>query len=391
MTLGERVAARHFRGLRRRGRATDDGRLTTFAGRLAVLRDVVVDFARCTGRAGGEPLEGLGWLDEQEESYRFQPGFLRLPGTQMPTLPWRQPRLDRAQLQTVLTALANDGDLGGAPPDPTPHLLVLRYEYANAFHVMTDWYNVYLTQRFLGLSSARIILADGHPATPLDEGWRTLFGDVRRIAGFERRPHRLDTLVLTTLGWDSPMLDFNAWALPLVDDFRRFVLAAHGLSADAARPSGPLRVTLVLREDYRATARSAAGSVLRKFANAPELVKALDATPGVTAQAVALETLGLREQLALALETDVLVGMHGAGLVHTMFLPPWAGVVELYPAYQSPRLRHFRRLAAWRGLTYRRWRNREAAREHPEHRTEFPPAVVVDEVLRAAQRPGSRL
>jgi hypothetical protein len=84
-----------------------------------------------------------------------------------------------------------------------------------------------------------VILADGHPATSLDAGWRTLFGDVRRIARFERRPHRLDTLVLTTLGWDSPMLDFDAWALPLAEDFRRFVLEAHGLATDALRPSGP--------------------------------------------------------------------------------------------------------------------------------------------------------
>ena len=384
MTLGERVAARHFRRLRRRSRATEDGRLTTFAGQLAVLRDVVVDFARCAGRAGGEPLEGLGWIDKDDEEYRFEPGFLRLPGTQMPTIPWRQPRLDRPQLQAILAALANDGDVGAAPADPTPHLLVLRYEYATVFHVITDWYNVFLAQRFFGLRAARVILADGHPATPLDEGWRVLFGDVRRIASFERRPHRLQTLVLPTLGWDSPMLDFDAWALPLAEDFRRFVLEAHGLAADAPRPSGALRVTLVVREDYRATARSAPGTVERKFANAPELVKALDATPGIAARAVALEELGLRDQLRLALESDVLVGMHGAGLVHALFLPPWAGVVELYPASRSTRLRHFRRLAAWRGLAYRRWRNRDPAREHPEHRTEIPPALLVDEVLRCA-------
>jgi hypothetical protein len=138
VNLGERVAARHFRWLRRHGRATADGRLTTFAGRLALLRDVVVDFSRCAGRPGGEPLEGLGWMDKHEEEYRFQPGFLRLPGTQMPTISWRQPRLDRPQLHALLSALANDGDVGAAPADPTPHLLVLRDEYANVFHVMAD-------------------------------------------------------------------------------------------------------------------------------------------------------------------------------------------------------------------------------------------------------------
>jgi hypothetical protein len=52
----DRAAARYFRRLRGRRRATDDGRLVTFGGRLAVLREVAVDFARCAGRAGGEPL-----------------------------------------------------------------------------------------------------------------------------------------------------------------------------------------------------------------------------------------------------------------------------------------------------------------------------------------------
>jgi glycoprotein 2-beta-D-xylosyltransferase len=386
VTLAERVAARHFRWLRRWRRATADGRLATYAGELAVLRDVVVDFSRCTGRLGGEPLDEVALLTERDEHYRFHPGFLRLPGTRLPALPWRRPRLDRAELQDVLATLCTDGEVAAGSPDPTPHLLVVRFEYANFFHTVTDWYNVFLAQRFLGLPTARVVLADGHPATPLDEAWRTLFGDVRRIGALPRAAGRLQTLVLTTLGWDSPLLDFDAWALPLAEDFRRFVLGAHGLPADAPRAHGPLRITLVLREDYRAHAHSVRGSVQRKFANARALEAALAAMPGVTVRAVALEQLGVQEQLALSVETDVLVGMHGAGLTHTLFLPPWAGVLELYPAYASTRRRHFRRLAGWRGLAYRRWRNTERAREHPDHRTEIPPAVLVEEVRRLSAR-----
>lgn len=388
MTLAERVAARHFRRLRRWRRATADGRLTTYAGQLAVLRDVVVDFSRCAGRPGGEPLDEVAHLPDADTQYRFDAGFLRLPGTRLPAMPWQRPRLARPQLQDVLAAL-RDGETAVASHDRTPHLLVRRFEYANFFHAMTDWYNVFLAQRFLGLPTARVVLADGHPATPLDETWRTLFGDVRRIATFPRATYGLDTLVLTTLGWDSPLLDFDAWALPLVEDFRRFFLEAHGLTADASRVPGPLRVTLVLRDDYRAHAKSAPGGVQRKFANAPALETALAAMPDVSVRAVALEQLSVREQLARIVESDVLVGMHGAGLTHALFLPPWAGVVELYPSYVSTRLRHFRRLAAWRGLAYRRWRNTDRAREHPDHRTEIPPAVLVEEVRRLSVRAGA--
>ena len=35
------------------------------------------------------------------------------------------------------------------------------------------------------------------------------------------------------------------------------------------------------------------------------------------------------EQLARIRETDVLIGMHGAGLAHTIFLHPWSSVIEV--------------------------------------------------------------
>lgn len=36
-----------------------------------------------------------------------------------------------------------------------------------------------------------------------------------------------------------------------------------------------------------------------------------------------------REQLKVIQNTDVLIGMHGAGLTHMLFLPDWASVFEL--------------------------------------------------------------
>ena len=69
-----------------------------------------------------------------------------------------------------------------------------------------------------------------------------------------------------------------------------------------------------------------------------------------------------------------------------LFLPAWAGVVELFPAYQATRTRHFRSLAQWRRLFHVHWQNRDPAREHAGYRTEVPPAVVVDAVRRDAAR-----
>lgn len=36
------------------------------------------------------------------------------------------------------------------------------------------------------------------------------------------------------------------------------------------------------------------------------------------------------EQLEITHNTDVFIGMHGAGLTHLLFLPTWAAVFEVY-------------------------------------------------------------
>ena len=36
------------------------------------------------------------------------------------------------------------------------------------------------------------------------------------------------------------------------------------------------------------------------------------------------------KQLEVIRSTDILIGMHGAGLTHLLFLPAWAAVFELY-------------------------------------------------------------
>mmetsp|Transcript_13555 Transcript_13555/g.23359 ORF Transcript_13555/g.23359 Transcript_13555/m.23359 type:complete len:480 (-) Transcript_13555:227-1666(-) len=52
----------------------------------------------------------------------------------------------------------------------------------------------------------------------------------------------------------------------------------------------------------------------------------------------------LREQLALVAQTSVLIGTHGAGLTHLMFLPPRARVVEIFCGDRSSDNRHYANL-----------------------------------------------
>ncbi|CAK7207127.1 hypothetical protein SEUCBS139899_009935 [Sporothrix eucalyptigena] len=73
--------------------------------------------------------------------------------------------------------------------------------------------------------------------------------------------------------------------------------------------------------------------------------------PDVTVQSVDFATLPLPEQLRLIQDTDVLVGVHGAGLTHTMFMRAGAGaVVEILP--DGLGYKGFRNLAAMTGHKY---------------------------------------
>jgi glycoprotein 2-beta-D-xylosyltransferase len=90
-----------------------------------------------------------------------------------------------------------------------------------------------------------------------------------------------------------------------------------------------------------------------------------------------LDALAMKQQLSIIARTDVLMGMHGAGLSHTLFLPPHAGLLEFYPTYWPQANKHFRTFAFWRKLHYDNWQNMDQANEKDNHRTYIPPSVVV--------------
>lgn len=44
-----------------------------------------------------------------------------------------------------------------------PTLLVTRFEYANMFHTVTDWYSAYVASRVTGLPNRpHLVFVDGH-------------------------------------------------------------------------------------------------------------------------------------------------------------------------------------------------------------------------------------
>lgn len=58
------------------------------------------------------------------------------------------------------------------------------------------------------------------------------------------------------------------------------------------------------------------------------------------------------DQIRITRNTDVFIGIHGAGLTHLLFLPKWATLFELYNCGDA---NCYHDLAKLRGITYITW------------------------------------
>jgi protein O-GlcNAc transferase len=126
-------------------------------------------------------------------------------------------------------------------------------------------------------------------------------------------------------------------------------------------PDEPVRLKVMSRG--AGTGRT---SGTRKVRNEAELVAAVRRRlPGVEVEVVNFDWNGrppITGQLALMAETDVLVGMHGAGLVHALWLPQWAVVYEIYNCGDANTYADLARLA---GVDYLTGRESEVVRRYP--------------------------
>jgi len=124
-------------------------------------------------------------------------------------------------------------------------------------------------------------------------------------------------------------------------------------SSEPVRPSADkkLKVTLLNRKTPH-----------RNIANLGEVVDKLSRDYQVTVANFTHQRPPFKHQVELIRQTDILLGVHGAGLTHMLFLPDWAAVFELYDC-QDPEC--YRDLARLRGLKHVSW-------EDPDKLTPVP-------------------
>lgn len=85
------------------------------------------------------------------------------------------------------------------------------------------------------------------------------------------------------------------------------------------RKTRKIRVTLLSRD-----------TKYRKILNEDKLLAALQKRNDITVNKVVYDrNVSFKKQLEITRNTDVFIGIHGAGLTHLLFLPDWAAVFEM--------------------------------------------------------------
>lgn len=161
-------------------------------------------------------------------------------------------------------------------------------------------------------------------------------------------------------GGEPPLTTERAKALlidadPVRDDMPSFLAKIFGLwDVRPATPSAGFRglLTLITRRNKRI------------ILNEPELLSVAQAH-GLATEVAALEDMRLYAQLRLLRRTNVLVGIHGSGLINVNHMLPGTALVELFPFNVTPKLRQtqtlFATAAALRTVTYVKWMNGDRA------------------------------
>ncbi|KAF2358576.1 Glycosyltransferase 61 [Trinorchestia longiramus] len=141
--------------------------------------------------------------------------------------------------------------------------------------------------------------------------------------------------------------------------FNRHVLHRLHVPTPAPLPDRRVRVTLLARQTQH-----------RRVLNQDDIVRAMQLRPDIVLSVAEFNHgQDFELQLRAITATDVLVGMHGAGLTHLLFLPDWAAVFEIYNCGDE---HCYKDLARLRGVFYYTWQHphkmaSEDEGTHPEH------------------------
>ena len=363
-----------------------DGNFRGYLGEFAHIRNMIIDRKLCGNEKGGQKLSEVLNQPEEKEYLSMHLGCFQRTCDQKEEYFFNGDN----HMNDWLTYWKHSDVLSDVYDEVWPQftIVITRYEYANIYHTMTDWYNAFLMMNFFNKtqSETNILLIDAHPQGMLDSTWVMLFNSTTTLTSMKRRTMFAD-LVWGAIGYNSFITDHYAMTIPLVEEFRQFFMNSFSVSTSRKFDCDRLSILFLWRHDYLAHPRNPVGVISRKIKNEHQLLRTLQQRYlNYQVKGMQIDKLSMQDQLKVISHTDILIGMHGAGLTHTLFLPPTAGVIEFIPKYWNSADEHFMAMSGWRKLVYKRWTNTDPHNEYPNNYTRIPPTVLLGLVKAVVQQ-----
>lgn len=176
------------------------------------------------------------------------------------------------------------------------------------------------------IESTQVLILDDLPNGPYHDLWSIFAKRPPTRFSMMDKDKPLETNLIVPLAgssnpfWQDQWVALNCGESALLKTFSDRVLDFYNISENVSRSKRQLVVTFVDRQAKRRLLQKA------------EYIDALKLTfPDMDVRVVDFAELDLAAQIRVAHSTDILVGVHGAGLIHGMFLPPHSAVVEIQP------------------------------------------------------------
>lgn len=242
--------------------------------------------------------------------------------------------------------------------DTPTYLLARDEDCENSFHSTADFMNMFLVYSTLGLSfkDTQVMLFDKYPDGPYHELIQKAFSPSHPVLRhthytvskgqkrvlFRRLVFHLESpagLIFPKVSRPDPLRCYDT---SLFNAYRRHVLQSFDL-LDIPPPTIP-SVVLSLRH------RTPQKNVGRVMSNEQDVITVLQKGNMMDLHIIDGAKMSYGEQLKLIRNSNVLIGIHGAGLMFIMFAAEEAVLVEIHPSYRQDR--HFRHAARMTGKIY---------------------------------------
>ncbi|XP_037037948.1 beta-1,2-xylosyltransferase RCN11-like [Bradysia coprophila] len=230
----------------------------------------------------------------------------------------------------------------------------------NAYHFLEDVTNTFVSLILFDEDPNQVEIAiydgmDGIVNNPLFTFWSELFPKGVRIIRNDPFPRNtcFARSITNMYGMRSHFTEFGGYktdtycSSPILKGFRSW--AIEKLQIDGTVPVKRLTLLFISRRQYLSSR-----SITRVLVNEDVILETIKTRfPSLNVVVFRPETYKtFKEQTVIAVQGNILVGVHGAGLVYSMFMTPGSHLIEIFMDDRNSMNRHYHNIAMWMGLQY---------------------------------------